>query len=178
MFSTVASRERQAWFICEDPEFGFTAQRLRDWMGDFTKEKSIAKHCGWFFRQLTTTNLANPTDSLLRNLSLQLESARFVSSLSRLSGRSLTWSSNYPMQSFSTTREVKGKLSITREPDIKNEKLCVPSGKSCSPTSEQTLTRCALALFFQPLHRRRRTGLPGPDVKGCYRPPRREGAFL
>lgn len=37
-------RERQAWFICEEGE-EFTVAKLLAWMGDFTEEKVIAKHC-------------------------------------------------------------------------------------------------------------------------------------
>jgi RNA-dependent RNA polymerase len=35
-------RECQAWFIAETE--GFTAEGVRQWMGDFTSEKIVAKH--------------------------------------------------------------------------------------------------------------------------------------
>lgn len=49
----VSNRETQAWFICEDE--GFTAKSVLAQMGDFSQEKSIAKHCARISLCFSTT---------------------------------------------------------------------------------------------------------------------------
>jgi hypothetical protein len=92
-------------------------------MGDFTKEKSIAKHCGQSSLPSRSFDRRRSRELLTRKparlVLLQRASARCAPDRSLQALLSLLTSA-IPTQSFSTTREVKVKLAIKREPDIRS----------------------------------------------------------